>query len=283
MSAAFLGMYSIANNAYFDGFDFNVNSNLRGMGIVISSSSSNVTFRRNKIHGITTGSTSANNALIFFASNGVGNYSALQDNEFYNVNTGYGILGYNAKNVLVEDNTLYNINGDGHAIGPKGGTQMWTIRNNQMYANSNDSIDVLYGITSYNSGDIEICYNLVKTGGGTVQINAAQVANGLPVYLYRNTFMDPVMQNRTTSTNGKFYWYENVIINSSSDADKIGLHKIEDATHLVISNNLSGSASDNIVDAQGYLTSQYSKYVGSRGHEIGNRPSAPTALNAVVQ
>ena len=179
---------------------------------------------------------------------------------------------------------LRQINGEGHAIGPKEGTQRWTIRENTMYDNSLDSIVVLYfGNNGIDSGNIEILYNLVKTGGGAVEINTSQTANGLPIYVYRNTFMDSVMQNRTTSTNGKFYWYENVIINSSSDADKIGLHKIEDATHLVISNNLSGSASDNIVDAQGYLTSQYSKYVGSRGHEIGNRPSAPTALNAVVQ
>ena len=64
MGNAYLAIYGGGSNTYFDGLDFNVNGNTRGMGITIDSNANNVTFRRNKLHGITTGYTGGNDALI---------------------------------------------------------------------------------------------------------------------------------------------------------------------------------------------------------------------------
>ncbi len=178
---------------------------------------------------------------------------------------------------LVEDNTLHQIGG--HPLGPKEGTQMWFIQSNRMYKNSQDSIGLQYSDSNgIQSGDIEISYNLVETGGGKLRINSNQMASGLPVYIFRNTFMDDVQQNRTTSSNGPFYWSKNVIVNETSYPEKIERWKIEDPSRVVVTNNLTGSAADNIVDAQGYLTSKYSTYVGQRGHQLGKRPLSPKSL-----
>ena len=208
------------------------------------------------------------------ARGNVGSYYSIQDNEMYDVNVGYGILGYNGRKVLVENNTLHNIGS--HPIGPKEGTQMWFIRANRMYDNPWHSINVLYsGSSGILSGDIEISYNLVETGGGKVDINNNQYGSGLPVYIFRNTFLDDVKQSRTTSSNGRFHWYENVIVNETSHPDKIELYKIEDPSRVIITNNLVGSASDSIVDSLGYLTGTYKKFIGTRGHQIGARPLPP--------
>ena len=274
LSKAYLDIYAGGSHTYFDGLQFNINSNSKGKGVAINSRANHVTFRKNKFTGITNGYIGGNNSCIFITRDNVGSYYSIQDNEFSNVNEGYGLLGYAASRVLVENNTAYNIGG--HPIGPKEGTRMWFIRSNHMYNNRRDSIGLQYSDTGgVLSGDIEISYNLVKAEGGKVRINSNQTASGLPVYIFRNTFMDEVQQNLTTSRNGHFYWYENVIINETSYPDKIERVTIEDASKLIVTNNLTGRASDNIVDPQGFLTENYRKYIGTRGHQIGARPLPP--------
>ena len=284
LAGGYICIYGGGSNTYFDGLEFNLNANARGMGIQIDSNVNNVTFRRNILHNLNGASTTGgNNSLIFISKGSTpGKDWVIQDNDMHDVHTGYGVLGYLVSNVLVENNVIYDI--AGHPIGPKESTTMWFIRANHLYNNSMDSISVQYSNGSgVNSGDIEISYNLVEAGGGQVTIDSNMTSVGGPMYMYRNTFLDKVTQNEVTSTNGPFYWTDNVIVNESSSADKITRNTIVDPTHLIISNNLVGSAADNIVDSQGYLTSNYSSYVGSRGFEIGNRPSPPTALNVQVQ
>ena len=83
MGNAYLAIYGGGSNTYFDGLDFNVNGNTRGMGITIDSNANNVTFRRNKLHGITTGYTGGNDALIFIARSTAGSNYSIQDNEMF--------------------------------------------------------------------------------------------------------------------------------------------------------------------------------------------------------
>jgi len=66
-------------------------------------------------------------------------------------------------------------------------------------------------------------------------------------------------------------------LSAASYPEKIERYRVEDLSRVVVTNNLTGSASDNIVDSQGYLTDTYSKYVGIRGHQIGadKRPRPP--------
>lgn len=272
MADAYLAIYSGHSNTYFDGLEV-VALNSRGMGILIDSGANHVTFRKNKMHGISNGYTGGNNALVFISKANAGNYYSFQDNEFSNVNEGYGILGYNARNVLVENNTLHQIRS--HPIGPKEGTARWFIRSNHMYDNSRNSINLQYSDSSgVLSGDIEVSYNLVEAGGGKVRMNSNLTARGLPVYLFRNTFMDEVEVNKVTSNNGVFSFSDNVIVNETSYQDKIQRNSIDDPARLVITDNLSGNASANIVDSQGYLTANYATYLGSQGHQIGTRPAA---------
>jgi len=281
MSSAHLSIYSGGTNTYFDGLQFDINSNTKGMGVAIGSSASHVTFRNNKFSGIGNGYIGGNNSCIFITRDNVGSYYSIQDNELSNVNEGYGLLGYAASSVLVEDNTVHNIGG--HPIGPKEGTRMWFIRSNHLYNNSRDSIGLQYSNSAgVNSGDIEISYNLVESGGGKVRINSNYTSSGYPVYIYRNTFLDEVDVNKVTSSNGEFSFYDNVIVNETSHPDKIERNSIENASRLIVTNNLTGRASDNIVDTQGYLTGEYSQYIGSRGHQIGARPLPPVVLPPVI-
>lgn len=277
LANAYISIYSGGSNTYFDGFEINVNGTRAGKGIVIDSAASNVTFRRIKAHGISNGYTGGNNALFFIARAGVGVNWSFQDNELYNVNSGYGLLGYDAAKVLVEDNTLYSI--AGHPIGPKMSTDMWFIRSNYMHSNPQNSINVQYYRNSAAvSGNIEISYNYVAPGGGKVRINSQQESVGNPMYMFRNTFLDEVQQDRVSSTNGGFYWYGNVIVNGSSSNDKIDRFRIDDPSRLLVTNSLTGSPADNIVDADGFLQADFSENIGSIGHQVGMRPLEPTFL-----
>lgn len=277
LNRAYIAIYGGGSNTYIDGLDININQNPRGMGIQIGSSANNVTFRKNKFHGITTGFNGGNNSCIFISKNKVGVNWSIQDNEMFDVNTGYGVLGYNARKVLIEDNTLYQISG--HPIGPKMGTGMWFIRANTLFDNPINSINVqYYQSADAMTGDIEISYNFVDVGGGGVRINSNQTDTGLPMYMFRNTFLDSVKQERITTTNGNFYWYDNVIINESLSTDKIDQFRVEEPSRLFITGNLSGSASDNIVDSNGFLQPSYSMFMGKKGHQIGQRPLPPTNL-----
>jgi len=278
LAASYISIYGGGSNTYFDGIKFNVNGNSRGMGITIGGGSNNVTFRRNTLFGINNGLSGGNHSLIFIQNGGQGLNLSIQDNEMYNVtNSGYGVLGYSARDVLIENNTFHNIRT--HPISPKSYTTRWDIRGNRFYNNPSNSIIVQYYSTvATPSGDIEISHNLVETGGGKVRINSEQTTYGLPVYIFRNTFMDEVEQNRATSTNGIFSWTENVIVNETTYPEQIRRRNIDAPLRVVVTNNLTGNSSDNIVDSQGYLTQGYNTFIGSRGHQLGNRISAPTAL-----
>ncbi|WP_198264089.1 hypothetical protein [sulfur-oxidizing endosymbiont of Gigantopelta aegis] len=120
---------------------------------------------------------------------------------------------------------------------------MWFVRANYLYNNPSNSINVQYYSGSLGSGDIEISYNFVDVGGGRVRINSNQAASGGPMYMFRNTFLDEVQQNKVTVDNGQFYWYNNVIINDLPYPDKIQLRNIETPERLNLTDNLTGNMS----------------------------------------
>jgi len=271
-------------NLYIDGFEFALNGNQRGLGLVLPSSGSHVTIRRSKFHGITTGYVGGNNSHVFITRTSPGTqggYWAIQDNEFYDVNQGYGVLGYSAEQVLIENNYLHDI--DGHAIGPKEGTAMWFIRNNKFFNNPLDAIGIQYSDTGgILSGHIEVSYNLVLqgAGGGWVRVNSNQTASGHPVYVFRNTILGELVQAaRPTASNGPFHFYNNVIVNDSTHADKIQQLNVEDVSKVVVTDGLTGGYSDSVVDSDGFLEpTNFGDYIGTHGHQVGARPSAPIDL-----
>lgn len=276
----------LGDNRYFDGIEFNVNGNDRGTGFRIASGASNVTFRKTKIHGISNGYIGGNNALIMITASGKGNYWSFQDNIGYDVNMGYWLLGYEANKVLVENNHIYNVNG--HPIGPKEATTMWFIRGNRMTAtNPSDSIGLQYAdhATRGISGDIEIVHNFVGVSGGNVLINSNQTPAGGPVYVFRNTFLGPLVRVRqVTSANGPFYFTDNVIVNETPYDEKIQRTEISDPSRLIINNNLTGSPAAGITDGNGLLAGTYANYVGSRGWQLadGSTPYNLSSGDAVA-
>jgi len=275
MSGSYLAIYSGASNVYFDGLEFKLNGNAKGKGITIDSDARNVTFRNNLFHGITNAVTGGNNSFIFITRSGVGRDYVIQDNEMHGVKvSGYGILGYNARNVLIENNVLHDI--AMHPISPKEGTQMWFIRANRMYNNPSNSINIQYSNTSgIASGNIEISHNVVEAGGGKVRVNSNQTTAGLPVYIHRNTFKGVVQQDVTTASNGPFYWSHNVIENESVQENHIDYFRVDVPSRVVTTSNLAGKVSQNIVDSRGRLTPAYHSYVGTHGHELVVRPESP--------
>ena len=48
---------------------------------------------------------------------------------------------------------------------------------------------------------------------------------------------------------------------------------------MIQTGNLVGEMSDNIVDPQGYLTPNYSNFIGTRGFEIGIRSLPPSGIS----
>ncbi len=260
-------------DVYLDGLDIRSDGNHRGMGIKIASIKENVVLRRNKFSGIRGGSEGGNNALVFINLWGLGTHYAIQDNEFSDVDTGYGILNYNTKFVLVEDNTFQGI-GD-HGVGMKVRAERWSVRSNRFRNNAR------FSINSYNAshdgkpgGDVEISYNVVEAGGGEVVSNSKFESNQLPVHIFRNTFMDGARQYAVFSKNGPYFWKQNVIISDSSKPDNIDLTSVNFPERLIMEDNLSGGLASGIVNAKGNLTAAYAEFIGKRGHQLGNPPVA---------
>lgn len=256
------------SNIYLEGLDFDVNGNERGMGMTIASKSNHVVLRNNRMHGITNGFVGGNNALVFLTNSGPGYDFAIQDNEMFDVNQGYGLLGYSARNVVLEGNLAHDI--IGHALGPKMSTGMWFIRSNELRDNTGDSIGLQYyvGDEDYPSGDIEIAYNLVHSGGGRVQINSNHASLGLPVHIFRNTFVADVVTYTATLENGPFRFYNNVIVNEQGFVENIELSDMVDKSRVEVFDNLAGVAADSIVDAQGNLSPEYAASIGVLGHML---------------
>ncbi|MBN1673197.1 MAG: right-handed parallel beta-helix repeat-containing protein [Kiritimatiellae bacterium] len=95
---------------------------------------------------------------------------------------GGSMVCYNVKNLLFEDNDVYDI--DGTAISDKDDGYGNTIRNNRLH-------DCAKGIgmySQYTQGNVEVCYNLVY-GCATAVTIGAQPGYIRDVYLHHNTLV----------------------------------------------------------------------------------------------
>ncbi len=260
--------YGSVENLYIDGFDFNNNSNARGITVAVSPSG-NTVFRRNIFRNLTNGWTGGNNSHLFYTGNSSGQHHAIQDNVSYDnqqVN-GYWLLGYNSPKALVENNDISTIGA--HPISPKSGNTMWFIRGNHLHDNSYNSFNLQYSTSYGDYGDIEICYNLVVGGGGRALINNNQTNVAGAVYVYRNTFVAVVRQAGVRDENqGPFHYFNNVIVNSVDDPDRIEKANIDYPDRLIIEGNLTNYSLDDIVDQDGKLLEPHrSTYLGDVGYE----------------
>jgi len=269
--------YESVQNLYIEGFYFNNNGNSRGKTIALSSASGrgNVVFRKNRFRNQTVCNGHGGNQSMLFFTGGEGEYNAIQDNEADN-GCGYFLLGYSAHKTVVENNTITNIP---LPISPKNGNVNWTIRGNVIRGQTTSG--AIYFQSYGYSGKIEISYNLIqmKDNNGLALKYLGSNPGG-PIYAHRNTIIGHVKIWYLKTSKGPWYFTNNVIINNSSSPDKLTRDNVQDESRLIQSDNLVGEMSDNIVDSQGYLTANYSNFIGTRGFEIGIRPKPPTGISA---
>ena len=280
LSTAYIQLYGGTDNFYFSGFNVVNIVNCLRYGIRIDSDTDNITFYKNTFHGLTPlAGTNNQSAIMISRGDRVGSSWAFQNNEFYDIRHGYGILGYLTTKVLVEDNVFHDINdplgiGMAHAIGPKQTTTMWFIRGNHVYDIVGDAIWIHYNNNYGDCGDIDVsfnlCQNLESAGNESRSLWVGQSNNaGGIVNVYRNTFIGGrCMFSNVDATKGPFNFYQNVIVNNENAPDHVGCDSCGDPAQLIRTNNLSGFPADNVVDTNGNLTSSYGQYLGTRGYQI---------------
>jgi hypothetical protein len=285
---AFSAVDTNANNLYVDGFEIDtINtpaSSENRMGFRVGSSSNNVTFRKNKFHNMTYTEGSYNQSAIMISRDKVGKYWAFQDNEFYDLHGGYGILGYVAQMVVVEDNYLHDMT-RGHGIGPKADTSYWFIRNNRL-VNVGDIGIWLYGAATEGVKDafsnIEISYNYVSSDDLALSVNQRQNPLISNVSIYRNTLVGRVayfhMNPGVAGYSQQGHFLDgNVIINKQ--AGGIICNACNSSGISFVGKNLIGTSAANIVDANGALIGEYTKYTNSMG-AAGGRTLRPAKVDA---
>ncbi len=274
--AALLYFADSTGDFWMEGLNFHA-TNARGQGINISSSKTNVVFRRNIFSDLTQGFEKGNSAHVFVRRHAYGYNFTFQDNVFRDVPLGYGILVYAVTGALIEDNLFENI-GD-HPVGLKVAARGWDVRSNRFRNNGRDAISLHHNRwEDHYSGDTEVRFNVVERNGGFVHVLQSGQALGYPVYVYRNTIYDNAQQTGATLTNGPFYWANNVIVNDLSGSrttEHIYMlaNDAPERVHLI--DNLTGFPEDGIIDDQGNLTAEYAEFIGTYGHQIGNPPSPP--------
>jgi hypothetical protein len=161
------------------------------------------------------------------------------------------------------------------------------IRRSTFVNTSNREQGGIFGNMQLNDGSGErasgeIRFNLVDrrnvTDGVAVDLNQNSEAG--TIHVYRNTLIGRARVRNADASDGPFRFYQNVIINNDSGT-KIYLDEVTAPTRVVAQDNLLGTLSTGVVDSSGQLTSAYSQYVGSRGHQLNElRPMPPQNLRA---
>lgn len=285
---AFSGVDTDVNNLYVDGFEIDTidtpaTTEYR-MGFRIGSLSNNVTFRKNKFHNMSYTEGPYNQSAIMISRDKVGKYWSFQDNEFYDLHGGYGILGYMAQMVVIEDNYLHDMS-RGHGIGPKADTSYWFIRNNRL-VNVGDVGIWLYGSAGAGVEDsfsnIEISYNYVLSDGLALSINQWQNPRISNISVYRNTLLGEVayfhMKGGVEGYRQSGHFLDgNIIINKNSGGITCGACNAAGVSFF--GRNLIGASASNMVDAKGTLIGEFAKYSNFMG-AAGERTLRPAKVDA---
>jgi hypothetical protein len=267
-------------NVYVDGFE-TMRSRIIGFQTTSGPPDNYRTFRRLRMH--TNSEPGANNdgsnaALIMTTQNyhNESRYMTIQDNEFYDVPVDLAIKTYSLIKVLIEDNVFHDML---TAIELKADVPQFTVRANTFYNIGQDAIagNMDEGVTSG-----EINFNLIRSPvRWAVDINQNGTARRIDIY--RNTIKGRIRVRNTDAADGPFNFYDNVILNDDSgtpSGSKILHESVSAPARVTTRDNLVGPLNSTIIDTIGLLTSQYSQYLGLRGHQIGNivRPNPPTGV-----
>jgi hypothetical protein len=235
----------------------------------------------------------ANSSFIMYASTGGtggSNYCLISNNSFDTLNIGAFIKTYSSNKLVIADNTLDN--GSGSPI------EGIALKNNDTYVdvrgNFLDNISVKAIDGNWNAdSNLEIRFNRVlnasndydSSAHGALTINHDDTAG--VAYIHRNTFEGTVTLRFATSGDGPFYLDNNVIVNENAaqdtpDGSYITHYDVADSSRIVLGTgddvNISGEASDNIIDANGDLQGAYTSYLGTKGYQLGETESIPPSM-----
>jgi len=281
---AHIALYGNGHNTYIDGLRF---VNMAVHAFRTAGTGNYQVFRRNRfaINGPTVASVNQGFITTIAASEvgHSGSYLSIQDNVFEDIEEGVCVKLYSTSRVLIEDNICRNVRGgesEGFAL--KGGVMdRVTVRHNTI---SNIARHGIAGNMHFLQS-AEILFNRVsQSARDVVEINQDGVAG--PVHVYRNTLVGRVIVRNTDSTDGPFYFHNNVIINDDP-GNHIYLENVSDTSRVRITDNLTGTQSQGIVDANLNLTSGYLSYLGTRGYQIQGiagtapAPSAPSNVRVI--
>jgi hypothetical protein len=196
---------------------------------------------------------------------------AIQDSEFFGSPNNVAIKIYSQWKLLIEDNYFHDSLG---GVELKADIPQFTYRHN--VHERIPGISIGGNMHSYTTHG-EVLFNLVKPVG-QYALDLNQDGYAKRVDIYRNTFLGRVRLRNTDAADGPFAFYNNVIVNDDSGSH-ITMESV-DPSRATVSNNLVGTASDGIVDANGRLLGTYVSFTGTRGYEIGVAPVAPLNLTA---
>jgi hypothetical protein len=251
---------------YLDGLEI-INSWDKGMQF--GSGTDYAVFRRLSIHAINEAIDGSNSAgIMTLASYGDPSfYAAYQDNDFHD-NAPGGIKQYSHMKLLWEDCQFRNSGG-----GPdlKASVPRFEVRN-CAFLNNRGNMCGLFGNMHGEGAEIasgEIRYNLMLCPDSPIiAMDVNQDGMAGEIHLYRNTFIGGVRVRNTDSADGPFHFEHNVIVNSSEATDHIDLEAVTDPSRISYSENLTGTFTDGVVDADGNLQGSYTSHLGTRGHAI---------------
>jgi hypothetical protein len=274
------------NDIYVDGFETRAT---RIIGFQISAGSYGV-FRRLSMHQLNQARANLDGSNASFimtmsaysdsdvggSPSSWGQYLAIQDSDFYDAPLDVMLKLYSQWKLVIEDNDFRDA---ALATELKADLPQFTYRRNRHTNISRISIGG--NMHSYTTSG-EINFNLVNTPNAEWTLDLNNDGQAKRIDVYRNTFMGRVRVQDADSSDGPFRLYNNVIVNGDSANSGIRFEGVTDLLRVILTANLSGSPSSNIVDATGSLTAAQSQYIGSRGHMLGSeiRPRPPTAVTA---
>ena len=272
------------SNIWIDGLEFRnigsigfrLNARIGGFGAVVR----NVTARN-----LMAGLDGANSSFFLWsrADDSPTWFDTVQNSYFANVaSTGCSLKLYGIRYGIFETSAYSRTVDNEATIAIKGTILNYTVRANTFAS------DVRTGVggnmdTSYTQATGgEIYHNLMRASGtsdveGGLTLGAARVNPLAQAWVYRNTIIGHALVTNITSTDGPFYFRDNVIVNSGGSGggcpQRLTCYYTTAYDRVQITNNLQGTPSDGIVDANGLLQGSYqSTWIGLRGFELSANP-----------
>lgn len=268
-------------NIYLDGFEAR---NARVIGFQLTSGSRYPVLRRLRMHSLNTirVNLDGSNAGLIMTTSGYSSsneggspstwsqYTAIQDNEFFNAPADMAIKTYSLWKALIEDNIFRDMY---YGVELKADMPQFTYRGNIHHRIPGRAIGG--NMHSYSTHG-EILFNLVNEPSGQFALDINQDSQARRIDVYRNTFVGRVRVRNTDSNDGPFNFSYNVIVNNDNGTPS-GSHIVHEnvsaPSRIAITANLAGYPADNIVDSNGQLSSGYSQYFGTHGYQLSGQAS----------